>query len=60
MKRKLVPEALYSSDHYDSHHPVQPEDSDEFLVRANRRLKSLDPDGNRGLALLQEIENQQH
>jgi hypothetical protein len=57
MKRKLAPEALYSSDHYDSHYPVAPEDSDEELRRANERLKIADPDGSKALALLRELES---
>lgn len=60
MKRKLAPEALYSSDHYDSHHPVQPEDSDDLVVKANQRSKSFDPDASKGLALLHEIESKRN
>ncbi len=60
MKQKLAPEALYSSDHYDSHHTAPPEDSDEGLSRANHRLRSFDPDGSKGLALLREIETQRN
>lgn len=58
MKRKLAPEALYSSDHYHPHLPDLPQNRDESMVKATDRSKKFDPDRSKGLALLREIEKQ--
>jgi hypothetical protein len=58
MKRPLAIETHYSVEHYDSHHPVPVQDSDEVIDNAKKRLEAFDPDSSKELALLKEMSGQ--
>jgi hypothetical protein len=55
MKRQLAQEALYSSESWQSHSELFAGDSIPAMENAGERVRQIDPNGKRGLALLEEI-----
>jgi hypothetical protein len=56
MKRPLAPEALSHTGHYDDHHP--PSLADVAMGQVAKRIREIDPHGDRALALLNEMSTQ--